>query len=112
MKRLTDGVGRRLILGNQYATELFDKLHILENIEEELNVELSILFKALENDCIYAKNPYGFDKDTKVVKCHHISIEKDKICGSFSLPSELFNHAGWNIKEYRKTWSLTEGDLL
>ena len=80
-------------------------------IEKEFSINLNTVFAALRNDRIYARNPYGFDTDTKIVKVHGVSIEKDRICGSFSLPSELFNHAGWKLADYGKTWALTKEEV-
>jgi len=80
-------------------------------IEEELGIDLVKIFTAFKNNLIYAKNPYGFDTDTKIVEAFKISIERGRICGSFSLPSEMFNHAGWKLADYGKTWALTREEL-
>lgn len=97
--------------------DCLNKLGQLEDIEEKLGIDLTTLFKALFNNKFYALNPYGFDTQVKIIECHGISFEKSEykgyaIGGYFSLPSELFNHCSWSIKDYGKTWALTKEELL
>ena len=100
--RLTDGIGRRLVLGNKYSTQLFDKLKLLEDIEEELGVDLLTLFKALKG--IY-------------IKPNNIYVGSPYLCFAENENRELefqfkIVDTWYKVKDYGKTWALTSEKLL
>ena len=83
--------------------EHIDKLSQLENIEEELGIDLIILFKALKNG-IVDKIPLGQNYAYTTITPDRISIEfKDKCLRK---RSEKFY-----FKDYGKTWALTREQL-
>lgn len=110
MNRLTDGISRRLILGNQYATELFNKLHTLENIEEDLKIELNILFQALN------KTQPIFVKDSKnsIVELDQFIITHRVISKWQLILSDGYSYEAMylNLSDYGKTWALSREELL
>ena len=100
--RLTDGIGRRLVLGNKYATQLFDKLKPLEDIEEELGIDLLTLFKAIQ-DGIWVKTKNDISQHFTV------SLRKWLQTNTYCLYYRPYSHI-W-FKDYGKTWSLTKEEL-
>lgn len=99
--RLTSGIGRRLILGNQYAMQLFDKLKLLEDIEEELGIDLITLFKA-QMEGFYVKTVCGiFPVLLSEWRFNLIKKEVHRI--------KFSDH--YYFKDYGKTWALTKEEL-
>ena len=85
-------------------TDIYCKLEYLENIEEELEIDLITLFKALQNGVWYKDY-----KDNDKIKF------TDDIDGNMKC-KELIVHAkytiiGLSFKDYRKTWSLIREEL-
>ena len=76
---------------------IFNKLHDLENIEEELGIDLVILLKALKNG-IYVK-----DNDLLTFPC--LSVKGKML---FTMPTMRM----FELKDYGKTWALTKEELL
>jgi len=106
--RLTNGIGRRLVLGNEYSTELFDKLHTLEDIEEKIGCPLEVLLQVFEkgiwvkSDCTKNKIEHWYAQDIKVIDAGwqwdicKIRTTCNKYVGCFN---------------YGKTWALTKEEL-
>lgn len=110
--RLTDGIGRRLVFGNKYATQLFDKLKLLEDIEEELGIDLVTLFKALKNG-VYYKYTFN-DKHSGFITLIEFSDFVD-ICYDSDFKEWCIDIRGmshFTTKDYGKTWALTKEELL
>ena len=83
---------------------IYNKLYELEDIEEQIGVELLILFKALENGA-YCK------RGKKTVFFYRLEAS-DLVNYSF----KVFNTKKWewetyNFKDYGKTWALTKEEL-
>ena len=98
----------------QLTTPMYDKLHDLEDIEEELGIDLITLFKALKNG-IYG-TMYGMPKgQDKVIfiepRNFKLCIHIDKPCLYYvwGYPGPDGNH--YYFKEYGKTWSIMKEDL-
>ena len=104
--RLTDGIGRRLVLGNQYAMQLFDKLHQLEDIEEELGIELTLYFKIYKR-CLKNK-PIYYIKNNQIVK----SSPRVECClGAVAEYVGDYGADNYDFRDYGKTWALTKEEL-
>lgn len=91
---------------NEWLTEKdsIHKLGMLEDIENELGIDLSILFKALKNGVCYLANQNQLTKDYVSLFDNYISIgPRNKLSFSFITYSErrilLFEN-------YGKTWFL------
>lgn len=93
----------------ELSTELdsLHKLGQLEDIEEEIGIDLIILFKALKNG-IYWKDDNGkfyyFDLKGSVLDFNEKMIVDNPIDDVYG---ETFL-----LKEYGKTWALTKEELL
>lgn len=100
MKRLTSGFGRRLILNDSYTTQLFDKLHQLEDIEE--------LCEKVVNQPIYEKyyNTNEIHKED-YTDCRALySFENNRIVlYRYNLVYYL------ELDQYGKTWAFTKEEL-
>lgn len=88
--------------------EIYNKLGQLEDIEDELGIELTTLFKAL-TDSIAVKNEDG--SITVLWACPRFQIS---LCtkDSWILYGPVDEQKVLNIKDYGKTWALTEEELL
>lgn len=94
-----------------YGGKVIDKLGQLEDIEEELGIELSVLFKAIKNG-VWVWN------DKK-----HTEYFKDKVYGFTNYKTKdglteyktkTFRLIGvdyYEMKDYGKTWALTKEEL-
>ena len=91
-----DKNGKTAIKGNA-----IDKLGQLEDIEDELGIGLSILFKALK-DGIWVKTKNGISKHHTI---HLHKWQQLKLCLFYHPYSHL------SIKDYGKTWALTKEEL-
>lgn len=103
----------------QYSTkekrQAINKLGRLEDIEDELGIELIILFKALKNGA-YFRNPYYKNEIMKfddlennisfVARCFDIRMEHFVRLYDYSSGGALFP-----FKKYGKTWALTKEEL-
>ena len=99
--RLTEKFNGKYCYKNQafIHTNIVDKLGQLEDIEDELGIDLIILFKALKNG-FYTKNAHytGNEMGINVIdKC---------LCNEKWRDRDIFN-----FKDYGKTWALTKEEL-
>lgn len=100
----------------QYTKKMYKKLADLEDIEDELNIELSVLFKAIKNG-VWAKN---MEQGIHFISLIDWNCEVSKIDGKLK-PLYSFNVWDGNeedaddtiyfIKDYGKTWALTKEEL-
>lgn len=91
------------------------KLGQLEDIEEELGINLIILFYALKKGIYVRLLDYTKPTFKKImieqyhidIKKKYIDIRRDRLYGSFG------NTGGhlYRFKDYGKTWALTKGEL-
>lgn len=86
--------------GNEYTSEEIEKLGQLEDIEDGLSIDLTILFKALK-DGIYAKDDYG--------NIIHGKPQMD-INGLYLSLDYEFQYE-FKFSDYGKTWALTKEEL-
>lgn len=80
------------------------KLCLLENIEEDLGIDLIILFKALKNGFytnFYTKNNHFSSSCYYTIDLEHKCIQVHDYDKHFSL----------DFKDYGKTWALTRKEL-
>lgn len=79
------------------TTAMYDKLHDLEDIEDELGIDLIILFKALNDGIYYCDKTYTVDEKLYITNGEIYNYARDK----------------WvYLKDYGKTWALTKEELL
>ena len=90
------------------SKEAHEKLHQILNIEEELGIDLTILFNALKNGVWY------FDEQGQLIYSNvwltdnHVSTGvHDKLSYSFKTPY----HETLLFEDYGKTWALSEEEL-
>lgn len=85
-----------------------DKLSQIEDIEEEFEIELSVVFKALKDGVYYIYN----DGKKYIESSNNVGLRYDK--------NGWYIHAGWfdmgcpiklYLKDYGKTWALTIKEL-
>ena len=85
------------------------KLGPLEDIEEEISIDLTLLFKALKNGVYYFGNQGQLIHDYVWLINNYISTGvPDKISFSFMTFSEKLILV---FKDYGKTWALTREEL-
>lgn len=104
-----------LVVG-EYVRHSLNKLGKIEDIEDTLGIDLTTLFKALENG-FYYRNPWSTDKEIK-----HASISD--IRSNWGLCVRNLTKTGWGFvlmsnrntyfipEDYGKTWALTREELL
>ena len=93
----------------------FDKLGQLEDIEDELGIDLIILFKALKNGVYvrlldYTKPTFKktfIDSYNMNIKSENIDIRRDILYNGFDLTGGHLYY----FKDYGKTWALTKEEL-
>ena len=87
----------------------YAKLADLEDIEDELKVDLTILFKALKNGC-FAKETFDYmgRKQTQI-----IFTEFTQLYYADDLDDYLIHirTRDYYLKDYGKTWALTKEEL-
>ena len=90
------------------SKEAHEKLHQILDIEEELGIDLTILFNALKNGVYY------FDEQGQLIYSNvwltdnHVSTGvHDKLSYSFKTPY----HETLLFEDYGKTWALREEEL-
>ena len=89
---------------------IYLKLKSLEDIEEELGIELSVLFSALKNGVYYfaKQNQLMFDYVSLI--SNYIDVgSHDKLSYSFMTFSE---RQILSFEDYGKTWSFDKKDLM
>ena len=85
------------------------KLGQLEDIEEELGIDLIILFKALKNGVYYFTTGNQLTKDYVWLVDNYISVAaRDKLSYSFRT---AFEKQTLLFQDYGKTWALTKEEL-
>ena len=91
------------------SKEAHEKLHQILNIEEEIGIDLTILFNALKNGVYY------FDEQGQLIYSNvwltdnHVSTGvHDKLSYSF----KTSYHEILLFEDYGKTWALTKEELL
>ena len=83
---------------------IFNKLHALEDVEEELGIDLITFFKALKNGVwIY---------DTNGIKMFTGHFQNGLVFNYCSQPSIQYGDRLFYINDYGKTWALTKEELL
>ena len=86
-----------------------EKLVQLEDVEDELKVDLTILFKALKNGC-FAKETFDYmgKKQTQI-----IFTEFTQLYYADDLDDYLIHirTRDYYLKDYGKTWALTKEEL-
>lgn len=91
-------------VSDAYANRMYYKLRDLEDIEDELDIDLIVIFKALKNGFYYKKESaiVHISKDDLLLRSGAIHFAgKGLIFAGLFLP----------FKDYGKTWALTEGEL-
>ena len=86
-----------------------EKLCLLEDIEDEIGIDLTILFKAMKNGVYYFNGQGQLIHDYVWLINNYISTGvPDKISFSFMTFSEKLILV---FKDYGKTWALTKEEL-
>ena len=89
---------------------IYLKLKSLEDIEEELGIELSVLFSALKNGVYYFDSKGQLINDFVILISNSIDIwTQDKLSYSFIT---FYDRQTLSIEDYGKTWSLDKKDLM
>lgn len=88
-------------------------LEVLEeykSIEEELEIDLSVLFSALKNGVYYFDSKGQLINDFVILISNSIDIwTQDKLSYSFIT---FYDRQTLSIEDYGKTWSLDKKDLM
>lgn len=85
-----------------------NKLGQLEDIEEELGIELEILFKALKQGFVWIKTKQGIQKAT----IGAFSLKNFKVVMSYDMSEGGWNfHKNMHLTDFNKTWALTREEL-
>ena len=87
------------------TTPMYDKLHDLEDIEDELGIELITLFKAFKNG-IYAYDHANNIDHMKVLSTFYDT--KDMECQT-DFDGDIFEY---DFADYGVSWALTKEELL
>ena len=97
---------------SRHATACINKLGQLEDIEEELDIDLATLFKALKNG-VYFKYIF-IDKHSGIIELIEFSDFVD-ICYDPDTNEWFIDIKGQShntTKNYGKTWALTKEELI
>ena len=87
----------------------YAKLADLEDIEEEIGVDLTILFKALKNGVYYFNDQGQLIHEYVWLINNYISVgTHDKISSSFMT---IYENQILLFQDYGKTWALTKEEL-
>ena len=102
-----------LVIG-EYVRHSLNKLGQLEDIEEELGIDLTTLFKALTQGIWAWENVFrGDDVERKLYKIDKVYIQKDGFgCEGWFIVNGYKAPTWWKLKDYGKTWALTKEELL
>ena len=87
--------------------DIYCKLELLEDIEEELGIDLITLFKAVKND-------FYFKYEDKIISSNDYSfLTRANIRGDWVLDiiSDNLSLLLIKLKDYGKTWALTKEEL-
>lgn len=82
-----------------------DKMYQIKNIENELGIDLTILFEALKNG-IYFRNPTNNKINSSLLICGELEIS-EKGLTMLSMEMDILFY----FKDYGKTWALTKEEL-
>ena len=86
------------------------KLGQLEDIEEEIGIDLITLFKALKNGC-FAKETFDYmgKKQTQIIFTEFTQLYYTDDLDDYLIHIRTIDYY---LKDYGKTWALTEEELL
>ena len=90
------------------SKEAHEKLHQILNIEEELGIDLTILFNALKNGVYY------FDEQGRLIYSYVWLTDNNVNDGVYKKLSYSFKtpyHETLLFEDYGKTWALSEEEL-
>lgn len=95
----------------QLIENAVDKLGELEDIEDELGIELTVLFKGLKSNKIFIKANYNGES---IMPCNSFDLVFNGFVGyhlycRYGVVNEC--HEYCKLKDYGKTWALTEEGL-
>ena len=85
-----------------------DKLSQLEDIEEELGVDLEILYKVLKSESIWIKKHIGAGK-FRIVEVNIRGLNINKYTNEITIRDE--NNSLHILNGYSKMWALTREEL-
>ena len=86
-----------------------EKLCQLEDIEEEIGIDLTILFKALKNGC-FAKETFDYmgKKQTQIIFTEFTQLYYTDDLDDYLIHIRTIDYY---LKDYGKTWALTREEL-
>lgn len=89
-----------------------DKLGAIEDLEEELGIDLLILFKVIKQDYIYYKHYYAWDNKFKINKEYLTGLKciDDNTIALFTDDYYGKEHIVY-LKDYGTKWSLRKEEL-
>lgn len=91
---------------NKYNYSIIKKLGQLEDIEDELEIDLITLFKALTKDFVYI---YHNEELTKCEQAPCLLCFDGDYCLEYHFDNDIEQVY---LKDYGKTWALTKEELL
>ena len=86
--------------------DIYCKLELLENLEEELGIDLITLFKALKQMFVFHKE----NVEIELIGIHFKSIKSNELY-LFGFVKDTVHAVYLNLKDYGKTWALTKEEL-
>ena len=118
MNRLTkknNGAGSWTQLGDKYLPahnikhkQCVNKLGQLEDIEEEIGIDLEILYKALKSESIWIQKHIGAGK-FRIVEVNIRGLNINKYTNEITIRDE--NNSLHILNVYGKMWALTREEL-
>ena len=93
--------------------DIYCKLELLEDIEEELGIDLITLFKALKDRQVIFKHIYGLENPKIYLETHKIAglLFDSKNYGLWLYDNGYGDEFCVYTKDYGKTWALTKEEL-
>ena len=86
--------------------DIYCKLELLEDIEEELGIDLITLFKALKQMFVFHKENVKIE----LIGIHFKSIKSNELY-LFGFVEDTVHAVYLSLKDYGKTWALTKEEL-
>ena len=86
--------------------DIYCKLELLENLEEELGIDLITLFKALKQKFVFHKENVKIE----LIGIHFQSIKSNELY-LFGFIKDTVHAVYLSLKDYGKTWALTKEEL-
>ena len=86
--------------------DIYCKLELLENLEEELGIDLITLFKALKQKFVFHKENVKIE----LIGIHFKSIKSNELY-LFGFVEDTVHAVYLSLKDYGKTWALTKEEL-